>query len=103
MKTTATNPADVELQHRPGCPVAEGRRLGDPDDPSNPRKGTLRIEAYIVTGTGQYNRTTGEYGAPPKKGVVRCLECAAQAIVNPEDVPALQALLLSIAEGDGNA
>ncbi len=79
----------IALTHRPGCPAAEGRLFGDPDDPANPRK-AIGIEAYVVTGTGRYNRATGEYDAAPRAGVVRCLECAAQIIVPPDHVPAIQ-------------
>lgn len=81
------------LRHRPGCPAAEGRLFGNPQTPtefaSNPRK-HLGVEAYVVTGTGRYNRVTGEFDSVPRTGVVRCLECAAEELVDPVEIPAVQ-------------
>ncbi len=82
----------VELHHRSGCPEAEDRRMGDPDDLSNPRK-AVGVEAYIVTGTGRYDRVSGTFVAVPLTGVVRCIECATEAIVPPADIPSIQRML----------
>lgn len=95
-------PGNIEIPHRLGCPEADGRRAGDPGDPNNYRK-TLGVEAYVATGVGRYDRATGEYEQAPRQGVVRCLECAAQTLVPPEDVPAIQRFLASFAEDTPDA
>jgi len=92
--TKSTAPP-LALQHRPGCPAADGKLPPDPSDTANPRK-AIGIEAYVVTGTGRYNRATGEFDAIPRTGVVRCLECAVQALVDPADVPAIQKMIAAV-------
>lgn len=91
----------AELQHKTGCPAADGKLFGRPETAdefdASPRK-AIGIEAYVVSGLGKYNRVTGEYDAPPRQGVVRCIECAAQAIVDPADVPGIQATIAGIQE-----
>lgn len=95
-RTAVVEPAiNVELHHKVGCPAAEGRLFGDPSDPSNPRK-ALGVEAHVVTGTGHYNRVTGTFEAVPRAGVVRCIECAEEAVVEPERIPAIQKLIAAL-------
>lgn len=82
----------VELRHREGCPADEGRLFGNPvnpSEPSNVRK-AIGIEAYVVTGTGKYNRVTGEFESVPRGGIVRCIECAEQVSVDAADIPRIQ-------------
>jgi hypothetical protein len=86
----SVTPADVALAHRLGCPEAEGRRA------DHPYRKAIGIEAYVATGTGKYDRATGEYSAAPQKGVVRCIECAAQTTVPAEDIPAIQRYLITV-------
>lgn len=90
-------PVAVELQHRPGCPAAAGQPLGDPEDLTDARKGSIRVEAYVVTGTGRYNRVTGDFEAVPRTGVVRCIECANETLVPAEDIKPIQKMLAALA------
>jgi hypothetical protein len=92
---TKVAPVEVELRHSIGCPAADGRLFGDPADPTNPRK-ALGIEAYAVTGTGRYNRMSGTFDAPPVAGVVRCIECAQETVVEPAAIPAIQQMLAAM-------
>lgn len=82
-----------ELRHKAGCPASDGRLFGNPQDKDElelgPRK-ALGIEAYVVTGTGRYNRVSGEFDGVPRAGVVRCIECAEEALVPPETIPAIR-------------
>src|SRR5688500_2684167 len=87
------------FRHRPGCPENDFKRLTlpDVDDEQQPRK-AIGIEAYVVTGTGRYNRITGEFDRVPKAGVVRCLECAEEIVVDPADIPKIQAGLAELSK-----
>lgn len=85
-------PVSFELRHLTGCPAAEGRLPGDTSNPTNPRK-ALGIEAFLVTGTGKYNRVTGEFETVPKAGIVRCIECAQDVHVDPADIPSIQKMI----------
>ena len=99
----------VELRHRDGCPAADGRLYGNPSaedlalaakgQSTIPRK-AIGIEAYVVTGVGRYNRTTGEFESIPRAGVVRCIECAEQAIVTPEQVSIYRNLIAAQGAGE---
>ena len=76
----------IPLEHRPGCPSR-----------------TDRVEAYAVVGPGRYDRTTGEYGPPGRSGMVRCNDCAAQALVPEPEVAVIRRELVRaarIASGD---
>lgn len=91
-RIVADRPVNFELRHLTGCPAAEGRLPGDPTNPTNPRK-ALGIETYVITGTGRYNKVTGEFEAVPKAGIVRCIECAQDVHVDPADVPTIQKMI----------
>lgn len=90
-----TRPIQVELHHKVGCPAAEGRLSGDPSDPARPRK-AIGLEAYAVTGTGRYNRVTGTFDAVPVAGVVRCIECAEETVVDAAEIPAIQQMIAAM-------
>lgn len=94
-------PFPPDLQHKVGCPAAEGKLFGRPETPdefdASPRK-AIGIEAYVVTGLGRYDRVTGQYGPVNSAGVVRCIECAAQSVVDAADVPGIQTTIAAMQE-----